>query len=403
MAKETFVIIGGGHAGGKAAQTLREQGFDGRIVVAGTEKHRPYMRPLLSKDFLRGDSPIDEAYLKPADYYAPADIELKPGVTAVKLSPRASEVTLSDGNRIHYHKLLIATGAQPVKLGLPGEDLAGVHYLRTIDDSEAIKREFRKGRHLVVIGSGWIACEVAASARAKGLKVTVILRHDVPFANILGPEIGQWYRELHEKHGVTFVKATVKRFRGEGTLAGVGLANRTVDCDLAVVAIGVAPDLELAKEAGLEIDGGLITDEYLETPAKDIFAAGDVANAMHPFYGERLLLGHWANAENQGQIVAKNMLGQRRPYDYLPFFFTDQYDTGMEYIGRATKWDKIVFRGDLAKADFSAFWMLRGRMVAALTMNGGIGTDLLEALIKGKRKIDRVALADPAIPLSTQL
>lgn len=404
MAEQTFVIAGAAHAGGKAAQTLREEGFAGRIVLVGAEPHLPYQRPMLTKEYLRGDSPIDDAYLNSEKYYADQSIDLRQDTRVVKLSPRASEVTLSDGDRIHYDKLLLATGAQPRRLGIKGDDLPGIHYLRTIDDSDSVRAELKRGRHIVVIGGGWIGCEVAASARQKGCKVTVVMRHETPFTTVLGPELGGWWRKLHEKHGVNFVTGKLQSFLGNGSLRGVRLFGKTIECDAVVIGAGVEPDVALAEEAGLETDNGLPVDRFLETSTKGIFAAGDVANHDHPFFGARIRVEHWANAENQGIYAAKNMLGQAKPYSLPPFFFTDQYDVGMEFIGYAPKWDKIVYRGNPEKdKDFTAFWLLGGKVCAAMTMNGHTTVDLLEAMIMGQCRTNEAALADPDTPLATQL
>jgi 3-phenylpropionate/trans-cinnamate dioxygenase ferredoxin reductase subunit len=400
---ETYVILGAGHAGGRAAETLREEGFAGRIVLVGREEYRPYMRPMLTKEYLRGDQPIDDAFLKPDGWYAENGIELKTGTEVTKLSPRATEVTLATGERIRYDKLLVTTGAQPRRLGVPGEDLPGVYHLRTIADSEALKPELKKKRHIVVIGTGWIGLEVAASARTKGCDVTVIGHGSVPLEKALGTEVGKVMKKIHDNHGVRFTRAALKGFTGRGTLEGVKMASKTIACDAVVVAVGVEPDTAVLEQAGLTINDGLVTNEYFESETPNIYAAGDVARVHHPFYDQAIRIEHWANAQNQGPAAARNMLGQQRPYELLPYFFSDQYDVGIEYIGRHHPDDQVVYRGDVAAHTFAAFYLNGSRVTAGLVMNTDVKTDMIEALIKTDRPVDPKELADPTRPLATLL
>lgn len=400
---ETYVIIGAGHAGGRAAETLREEGFAGRIVLVGREDYRPYMRPMLTKEYLRGDQPIDEAFLKDEGWYAENGIELKSGTEAVKLSPHASEIALKSGERIRYDKLLITTGALPRKLGVPGEDLPGVYHLRTIADADALKPELKKQRHIVVIGNGWIGCEVAASARQKGCEVTVIGRHQQPLGSILGPELSKVFRKMHEEHGVTFSRGSIKGFAGRGTLEGVKLASKTIKCDAVVVAAGVEPDVKLLEEGGIKTDNGLLTNQFFEADAPNVYAAGDMARVHHPFYDEPIRIEHWSNAHNQGPAAARNMLGQQRPYERLPYFFSDQYDVGIEYLGRHGKDDSVTFRGNPDERKFAAFWMNGDKVTAGLVMHTDVKMDMVEALIKSDKPIDPKLLADESRPLATLL
>ncbi len=308
---ETFVIVGAGLAGAKAAETLREEGFDGRLTLIGDEPERPYERPPLSKDYLRGET--DEApYVHDASFYDDNDIELLTStrVTGIELGLR--ELLLEGDRRLGYDRLLLATGSVPRRLDVPGGKLDGIHYLRTLADSERIGERIETGRRLVVVGSGWIGAEIAASARQKGCEVTMIEMASLPLERVLGPEVGQIYLDLHRDHGVEFLpETTVERFEGEGSVERVVTRDGAViETDFVVVGIGVAPRTGLVETAGLKIDNGVVVDEHLETSAPGVFAAGDVANAWHPFYGHKLRVEHWANALNQGPVAAKAMLGQ---------------------------------------------------------------------------------------------
>lgn len=401
---ETYVIVGGGHAGGRAAETLRAEGFAGRIVVVGREAVRPYMRPMLSKEYLRGEQSMDEGFLKPEGWYEEHGIELRPDCEVTKLSPLATEIRLSSGDRVRYDKLLLATGALPRRLNLPGEDLPGVYHLRTIADADVLRAELRKGRHLVVIGTGWIGAEVAASARQKGCAVTMVGNSTYPLSHALGNRIGKVFKDLHESRGVTIIRGKVKGFAGSGTLEAVTLASKRIACDAAVVAVGVTPETALATEAGLDCPDGIPTDEYFQTALPGVYAAGDVAAVRHPFHDAPLRVEHWSNAERQGPLAARNLLGQRRPYARLPYFFSDQYDVGIEYLGRHREGDELVFRGDPASQEFTAFWTNEGSVTAGLVMNGaGPKMDLVEALIRSERSVDPGQLADPARPVASLL
>ena len=404
LMSETYVIVGGGHAGGRAAETLRTEGFAGRIVVVGREPVRPYMRPMLSKEYLRGDQSMDEGFLKPEGWYEEHGIELKPGCEAIKLSPHAAEIRLDSGERLRYDKLLLTTGALPRKLELPGEDLPGVYHLRTIADSDVLRAELRKGRRIVVIGAGWIGAEVAASARQKGCHVTLVGHSTYPVAHALGNQIGKVFKGLHEAHGVELVRGKVKGFAGSGTLEAVKLASKQIPCDAAVVAVGVTPEVSLAMDAGLDCPNGIPTNQFFQTALPNVFAAGDVAAVDHPFYGRPVRVEHWNNAQRQGALAARNLLGQRRAYTKLPYFFSDQYDVGIEYVGQHQDGDELVLRGDPASHQFTGFWHRDGQVAAGIVMNGaGPKMDLIEALIKSDRKVDPALLADPDRPVASLL
>jgi 3-phenylpropionate/trans-cinnamate dioxygenase ferredoxin reductase component len=399
----TFVIAGGGLAGAKAAETLRDEGFDGRVVLIGAEAERPYERPPLSKEYVRGEAGREKVYVHDESFYGERDIELRLGRTATALDQQAKQITLADGERVGYDRLLIATGAEPRRLPVPGADLDGVLYLRNVEDSDAIRERLDRGGSLAVIGAGWIGAEVAASARQRGLDVTVVEATAVPLERVLGPELGAIYGEIHADHGVRMLMGSgVEAFEGGTAVERVRTADGTVvDCDFVVVGIGVAPRTDLARAGGLAVDNGILVGADLRTPAPDVFAAGDVANAMHPFYRERIRVEHWANALHQGPVAARNMLGASEPYDAIPYFFSDQYDVGMEYAGYATEWDRVVFRGDPASREFIAFWLVGERVVAGMNVNVWDVTDAIQRLIRERVAVDDARLADPDVPLES--
>jgi 3-phenylpropionate/trans-cinnamate dioxygenase ferredoxin reductase subunit len=397
---ETFVIVGASLAGAKAAETLRREGFDGSVVLLGSEVLRPYERPQLSKSYLRGEVERDALYVHASDFYESQGIELRLGRTAESLDPASGDVILDGGERIHYDRLLLTTGAAPRRLHVPGGGLDGVYYLRSAEDSDALRARFARVGHVVVVGAGWIGCEVAASARQRGLEVTVISPDRVPLQRVLGAELGAVYRDLHHDHGVRMLLGTgVAALEGDTTVERVRThAGDVVGCDLVVVGVGAEPQDGLAARAGIDVGNGILVDEHLETSAPGIFAAGDVANAYHPFYAERIRVEHWANALNQGPRAAESMVGRLAPYDRLPYFFSDQYDAGMEYTGFARTWDRVVFRGDPTAHEFVAFWLLEGRVVAGMGMNVWDVIEPIERLIRARRIVDD-RLADPDVPL----
>jgi 3-phenylpropionate/trans-cinnamate dioxygenase ferredoxin reductase component len=399
---QTHVIVGAGLAGAKAAETLRQEGFDGRVVLIGAEDERPYERPPLSKDYLRGEVGREKVYVHDEGFYAEHDIELRPGRTAAGLDTSSGEVALDRGERLRYDRLLITTGAEPRRLSIPGADLEGIHYLRSVQDSDALRERLDHGGALVVVGAGWIGAEVAASARQRGLDVTVVEPLAVPLERVLGAEVGGIYRDVHADHGVRMLLGTgVDAFEGDRALERVRTSDgRELECDLAVVGIGVQPRSRLASEAGVAVDDGIVVDEHLETGVPGVFAAGDVANAQHPFFGERIRVEHWANALNQGPVAARNMLGQSVAYERLPYFFSDQYDIGMEYLGFARSWDRVVFRGDPGTREFIAFWLVGHRIVAGMNVNVWDVTDSIRALITSRVVVDDRRLADPDVPLA---
>jgi len=397
-----MVIAGAGLAGAKAAEALRTEGFGGRIVLVGDEPVRPYERPPLSKDYLRGEAGFDAAAVHEAEFYGAQDIELRTSTSVTALHPADSEVELGDGERIHYDRLLLATGAEPRRLPIPGADLPGVYTLRNVDDADAMRTAVTGGGPVVVIGAGWIGAEVAASSRQLGAEVAMVDLVDVPLERVLGREVGAVYRDLHRDHGVALrLGAGIESIGGAGQVEEVRLADGSVlPAATVVVGVGVAPRVDLAAAAGLEIDNGVRTDAYLGTSAPQVYAAGDVANAWHPFHETWIRLEHWSAALNQGPVAAKNMLGVTTPYDKVPYFFSDQYDLGMEYRGWAPDYEQVVFRGDPAGGEFIAFWLGDGVVRAVMNANVWDKGDDIERLLLARAAPDPAALADPSTDLA---
>jgi 3-phenylpropionate/trans-cinnamate dioxygenase ferredoxin reductase subunit len=398
---QTHVIVGASLAGAKAAETLRQEGFDGRIVLVGAEDERPYERPPLSKDYLRGEAGRDKVYVHDERFYAEHGIELRLGRTATRLDTSSRELELDDGERLRYDRLLLTTGAEPRRLEIPGGELGGVLYLRSLRDSDALRERLDRGGSVVVVGAGWIGAEVAASARQRGLEVTVIEPAAVPLERVLGTELGAVYRDIHADHGVRMLLGTgVEAFEGDESVERMRTSDgRLLDADFVVVGVGVQPRVGLAADAGIAVDNGILVDERLQTSVPGVFAAGDVANAHHPSFGERIRVEHWANALNQGPAAARSMLGQASAYTRLPYFFSDQYDVGMEYTGFARSWDRVVFRGDPATREFVAFWLVGDRVVAGMNVNVWGVTDPIKRLINSRAAVDDRRLADPDVPL----
>ena len=398
---QTHVIVGASLAGAKAAETLRAEGFDGRVVLVGAEEERPYERPPLSKDYLRGEVGREKVYVHDEGFYAEHEIELRLGRTAVSLDTANTRLELDDGEQLSYDRLLLTTGAEPRRLSVPGAELDGIFYLRNVRDSDALRERLDRGGSLVVVGAGWIGAEVAASARQRGLDVTVIDPTSVPLERVLGAEIGAIYGDIHTDHGVRMLMGTgVAAFEGGRSVERVRTDDgRSVDCDFVVVGVGVQPRTALAAEAGLAVSNGILVDARLRASAPGVFAAGDVANAQHPFYGEPIRVEHWANALNQAPAAARSMLGQPDLYDRLPYFFSDQFDVGMEYSGFARGCDRVVVRGDLAAREFIAFWLFGDRVMAGMNVNVWDVTDPVKQLIQERVAVNDRDLADPDVPL----
>ncbi|MFK4594197.1 NAD(P)/FAD-dependent oxidoreductase [Streptomyces pristinaespiralis] len=405
---KAFVIVGAGLAGAKAAQTLREEGFDGPLVLIGAESEHPYERPPLSKGYLLGKEERDTVYVHPPRWYAENRVDLRLGTAVTAVDPAAHEVTLADGSRIGYAKLLLTTGSSPRRLTVPGAGLDGVLYLRRLADSDRIKEAFSAASRVAVIGAGWIGLETAAAARAAGAEVTVLEAAELPLLRVLGREVSQIFAELHTDHGVDLrCGVQVAGITGAGgRVDGVLLADGSrVDADVVVVGVGITPDTGLAAAAGLETDNGIRVDSRLCTSDPDIHAAGDVACAFHPLLGKHIRVEHWANALNQPQTAARAMLGQDVTYDRVPYFFTDQYDLGMEYTGYVEPggYDQVVFRGRTEAREFIAFWLAGGRVLAGMNVNVWDVTDPIRALVTSAQPVDAARLADPGVPLTDLL
>ncbi|MFE4868442.1 NAD(P)/FAD-dependent oxidoreductase [Streptomyces sp. NPDC056682] len=414
-ADRTFVIVGGGLAGAKAAETLRSEGFNGRVILIGDEREHPYERPPLSKGFLAGKEERDSVFVHEPAWYAQADIELHLGQPVTAIDRAAKTVQLGDGTLMRYDRLLLATGAEPRRLDVPGTDLAGVHHLRRLSHAERLKHVLkalgRDNGHLVISGAGWIGLEVAAAARGYGAEVTIVEPEPTPLHNVLGPELGQIFADLHAEHGVRFhFGARLTEIVGQD---GMVLAARTDDGEEhpahdVLAAIGAAPRGSLAEMAGLAMvdrahGGGIAVDSSLRTSDPDIFAAGDVAAVHHPLLETRLRVEHWANALNGGPAAARAMLDQDVTYDRVPYFFSDQYDLGLEYSGWAPpgSYDQVVIRGDASKREFIAFWLKERRVLAGMNVNVWDVTEPIQALIRAGTQVDTEALADPSVPLGS--
>jgi len=399
---ETFVLIGGGLAGAKAAEALRAQGFEGGIVLVAEEPEVPYERPPLSKGYLLGSDDREKARVHEAGWYAEHGVDLRTGVRAVALDPAGHRVELDSGETLDYSKLLLATGSSARRIPVPGADLDGVRYLRTLADSDRLLADLREGgRRVVVVGAGWIGLEVTAAARGYGNDVAVVEPQPTPLFQALGPEMGEMFAFLHRQHGVHLRTGTgVREFRGDGAVSSVLTdGGDELPADLVLVGVGAAPNTALAEEAGLEVDGGVVTDAALRTSAPDVYAAGDVARSFHPLYGRHVRVEHWANALNGGPAAARSMLGQEVSYDRVPYFFTDQYDLGMEYSGLGGPDDTVVCRGNREDGEFIAFWLSGGRVVAGMNVNVWDVTGPIQKLIRSGREVPVELLTDPAVPL----
>jgi 3-phenylpropionate/trans-cinnamate dioxygenase ferredoxin reductase subunit len=398
-----FVIVGASLAGARAAETLRKEGFDGAVTLIGNEDVRPYERPPLSKEFLQGKAEQEKAFVHEEGYYEGNDIELRLGTTVTGLDLSDRQVELESGESLHYDAVLLATGAEPRRLNVPGAELGGLAYLRSLEDATKLRTAIAGAQRVVVIGGGWIGCEVAASARQLGAEVAVVEAAALPLERVLGPELATFYRDVHAEHGVDWhLGVGVESLRGGDHVEEVCLADgTTLSADVFVVGVGVSPRVAVAEHAGLDVDNGVLTDEYLLSSAPGVFAAGDVANAWHPVLQRRVRLEHWSSALNQGPVAARNMLGQATPYTKIPYFFSDQYDIGMEYSGYAIGWDQVAFRGDVGAREFIAFWLKDGRVMAGMNVNVWDVADQIATLVASGRQVDVAALANPDVALDS--
>ena len=399
---ERIVVVGGGLAGASAVVALREHGYAGEVSLVCAEPHLPYERPPLSKGYLAGDTPVEDVFVRPRDWYQEHDVDILLGATARGIDLTARTVTL-DAVRIGYDRLLVATGASARRL--PSLDAVGipVAYLRTLDDSTRLRRRLRPGLRVVIVGGGWIGLEVAASARTAGCEVTVVEALATPLEQVLGPELGDVFATVHREHGVDLrTGRTVTGARLQGGDVLVGLDDGTLlAADFLVVGAGAVPDVDLAERANLKVDDGIVVDALLRTSDPDVFAAGDVASAYHPLLGAHLRVEHWDNAIGQGRCAAVNMLGGAQPYDRLPYFFTDQYDLGMEYVGHVGRsgYDEVIIRGDVSEHVFTAFWIVEGRVAAGLHVNDWDAIDHVRSVVTAG-EVDLSALRDASVPLA---
>ncbi|AIY46875.1 NAD(P)/FAD-dependent oxidoreductase [Mycolicibacterium fortuitum] len=401
----TFAIVGGGLAGAKAAEALRDNDFDGHVVLFAAEDQLPYERPPLSKEYLAGKKKLDDFTVDPAAWYRDHNVDLRLGTEVTAVNAATHTLSLPDGTTVGYDKLLLATGSASRRPPIPGSDAAGVHYLRTIDDAATLSAALNPGATLAIVGAGWIGMEVAAGARGRDVNVTVVEAAHLPLQAALGAEVGEVFAQLHREHGVDLrLDQSVEEITTDnGTATGLRLTDgSTVAADAVLIAVGAAPNIELAEKAGLAIgDGGVLVDASLRSSDPDIYAVGDIAAAQHPFFGVRIRTEHWANALKQPAVAVAGMLGNSAEYDELPYFFTDQYDLGMEYVGHAPEYERVVFRGDVAGREFVAFWLdASNRVLAGMNVNVWDVLDDVKALIRSGAPVDPDRIADPAQPLS---
>src|SRR5712692_4857371 len=409
MDRQRIVIVGAALAGASAAAALREEGFAGSVQLIGAESRLPYHRPPLSKGYLRGQERFEDQLVNPAGYYAELGIELRLGARATAIDPGQKVVELEGGGRIAYDRLLVATGGRNRPLSAPGAGLDGIFQLRTVEDCDRIRAAARPGSHAVVIGLGFIGSEVTASLRQLGVEVVAVEGHPVPLARVLGKEVGAVLADIHREKGVELIlEDSVAAFEGAGTVERVRTKKgRVLECGLVIAGIGIAPNSELLAAAGAAVDNGVLVDERCRTSLPDVYAAGDVANHLHPIFG-RLRVEHWNNAFQQGRAAARSMLGREEPYDYLHSFWSDQYEHLIEYVGFAAGWDRLVFRGRPESRKFLGFYLQEGIVRAAVGLNrGGDPEDpkaeselkLVARLIRDRVRVEPAKLADEDVDL----
>jgi 3-phenylpropionate/trans-cinnamate dioxygenase ferredoxin reductase subunit len=396
-----LVIVGGNLTGGAAVSTLRTEGFDGRVVLIGEEPHLPYERPPLSKGYLRGEESAEQAFLRPQEWFEENEVELHLGVTAARLEPANHQVELSDGQRIGYDKVLVATGGRNRRLDVPGAHLEGIHDLRTFEDADRIKGEAVPGRRAVVIGAGFIGCEVAASLRRLGVEVDVVEIFEVPLQRVLGSEVGKVFEGIHGDAGVRFhFQQGVDRFEGHDRVESVVTdTGDRIECDFAVVGVGIQPNIEWLAGSGVELDNGVLVDEFCRTNVEGIHAAGDVANHWHPVFQQRMRVEHWDNALKQGAAAARSLMGQGEPFDDPHWFWSDQYEHNLQYVGFAPEWDELVVRGSMEERSFVAFYVKEGLVRAAVGLNRGKDVRRSSGLIRTRRPVAAALLRDQDVDL----
>jgi 3-phenylpropionate/trans-cinnamate dioxygenase ferredoxin reductase subunit len=401
MSGETIVIVGAGHAGGRAAQALRQAGFAGAVILIGEEIYPPYERPPLSKELIVTDAGLEKARLHDPAYYEQNKIELRLGVPVDAIDRDAKSLKLRDGARVAYDKLLLTTGARVRKLPIPGADLAGVFYLRDFDDTLAIRARLAEGVRAVVIGGGFIGLETAASARKRGATVTVLEIADRLMGRAVAPEIGAWFAELHRKHGVDMrLSVVIKAIEGAGKVERVVLASgEAIPADIVVAGIGIVPNVELAAVAGLEVGNGIVVDAFGRTSDPAIWAAGDCALQPNAFAGKRLRLESYQNAQDQAMAVARNMIGEPKPYEDSLWVWSDQFDVNLQMTGLPEGYDRLVWRGDPASGAFMVFYLKEGRLIAVNTVNLGREMKPAQRLMQSRKSFDPAQLADPNVRL----
>jgi 3-phenylpropionate/trans-cinnamate dioxygenase ferredoxin reductase subunit len=400
VADRTFAVVGANLAGGRAVEALRKEGFDGRIVLFGEEPHRPYERPPLSKEVLRGEHEESKAFLRDESWYADNQVELELGTRVTQIDP-AERAVMAGGRLVGYDALLLCTGGRPRRLAVQGADLDGIFTLRTMDDARAIGERLGDGVKVAVVGMGFIGAEVAASARTLGCDVTVFEVFETPLERVLGSEIGATVAGLHRDNGVRLeMQATAERFEGDGGVRRVVLADgRTFDADVVIMGVGIEPADELAREAGIACDNGIVVDERCQTSAPGVYAAGDVANHPNPILGHRLRIEHWQNAQKQAAAAARAMLGGTEPFADLPWFWSDQFDVNIQMYGHTTAWDEIVFRGDVEGRNFAAYYLSDGAIAQAFACNRARDARAVRPLIEKRAKVDPAVLADEGTDL----
>lgn len=399
--RPTHVIVGASLAGTAAAGALRREGFDGRVVLVGDEPDPPYERPPLSKEYLRGEKPAEDLRLREEGWWDENDVELRLSTRAVRLDPAAREVELSDGERLGYDRLLLATGARNRPLSMPGGGLAGVFQLRTLEDADRLREASRAAARAVVVGAGFIGMEVAASLRSLGLDVTVVEVFEAPLVRAIGAEMGRVLEAIHRDRGVAFrFGEGVERLEGDGRVGRVvTTGGEAIDADLVVAGVGVRPNAELAEDAGLPVDNGILVNERLETNVPGVFAAGDVANHEHPVFGRRIRVEHFDNASRMGAAAAGNMLGRGASFDDAHWFWSDQYEHTIDHAGFAPEWDQVVVRGSVEERDFVAFYLKDGLVRAAFGVDRGRDVRRARDLIRAARPVDPARLRDPEVDL----
>ncbi len=399
----TFVIVGANLTGGAAATTLRQEGFDGRLVLIGAEPHLPYERPPLSKGYLRGEEDREKAFLHPDSWYADNEVELRLGTRATRIDTAERAVDLVDGERIPFDRVLVATGGRTRRIDVPGADLEGIHELRVLEDADGIRAEAGPGRKAVIVGAGFIGSEVSASLRTMGVDVEVVEMGAAPLLRVLGPEIAAVYEGVHRDHGVRFhFGEGLVRFEGNGRVGAVVTDHGTrIECDFVVVGVGIGPATDVVDGTDIAVDNGVIVDERCRTNVEGVFAAGDVANHFHPVFGRHLRVEHWDNALKQGAAAALNMLDRDVSFDDPHWFWSDQYDHNLQYMGHAIRWDQVVVRGSLEERRFVAFYVNGGLVDGVVGLDRGREVRRSGGLIKARRPVDPELLADEDVDLRT--